>query len=141
MPTTTEPLRAAAPSRKTNSGTFGSSTPTCRPATPSSAKRAARAAASSTTAPQLQLRPTVRIPPPSSLARSASAWAIVSATGQAEDPLGDDVALDLRAAGRDGVGERVEVLLGPAALRLVDGVTAVQGDGPDFERRGPVHLG
>src|SRR5437879_10092306 len=39
-----------------------------------------------------------------------------SGPGQAQDPLGDDVALDLAGPPGDGPGEGTEVLEGPGAL-------------------------
>src|SRR5688500_7500050 len=64
-----------------------------------------------------------------------------SRSGKTENPLGDDVALDLRRSGRDRVGERVEVLLQPGALRFVDAEVAVDVDRADLDRECTLDLG
>ena len=74
------PDRAAAPSRNTNSGVLSSSTPTWRPASPSSENRAARPQPRRPPRPRSQASPpsAVRRPPPAPSPRAASRAPTVS---------------------------------------------------------------
>src|SRR5207249_5742964 len=47
-------------------------------------------------------------------------WSADPLTRETEHPLGDDVALDLRRAARDGPGEAAEVVVEPAGVERVE---------------------